>query len=89
MPFPTRLTKKWGAEVGWACMVCGKKWTDGWALEAHHRIPTHMGGKDTRDNFSLLCIACHENAHRKLAERDTHSANLIHERLQRTKGRWR
>lgn len=89
MPFPQNLTKKWGKEVGWECMVCGRKWTDGWLLEAHHIIPTHNGGKNIRENWILLCVEHHEEAHRELARKDSYSADLIHRRLEKKKGRWR
>lgn len=89
MPFPRHLTKQWGKEIGWKCMSCGKRWIDGWCLESHHKTPTHNNGQDTRDNWQLLCIMCHERAHRVLAEADLLSASLVHARLVRTGGRWK
>lgn len=87
MPFPKHLTKKWGAEIGWVCEVCGREWKDGWLLEAHHKIPTHNGGKNTRDNWILLCQECHIEAHEELSRKDHNSANLIRRRWGFTKGR--
>lgn len=89
MPFPPDLTKAWGKEVGWKCMVCGRLWRAGWKLEAHHIVPTHNGGKDTRDNWILLCIECHEKAHRELAQKDTNSANIIHCRRVNKGDKWK
>lgn len=88
MSFPRHLVKKWGKEVGWACESCGRRWKDGFKLEGHHIRPTHQGGEDTRENFKLLCLDCHEDAHRALAELDWQSAEMIHARKVRTRGRW-
>lgn len=89
MSFPRNLVKRWGAEIGWKCEKCGRLWKDGWKLEGHHIIPQHNGGKHTRSNFILLCVECHEKAHRKLAEMDTLSANIVHNRFMKTNGKWR
>lgn len=89
MPFPKILTKQWGKEVGWKCEVCGRRWKDGWLLEAHHKIPSSMGGKDTRDNFQLLCVSCHMAAHEDIERKGRLSARLIRARLNTTKGKWR
>ena len=89
MPFPRHLVKQWGRAIGWICEVCGRKWKDGWLLESHHIIPTHNGGKDTRDNFKLLCQEHHVQAHKHLANKDSKSARLIEARFKKTGGRWK
>lgn len=89
MPFPQELTKKWGKEVGWKCMSCGKRWVDGWKLESHHKIPSHNGGQNVRENWILLCQECHMKAHELLARNDHNSANIIRSRLKNGGGRWK
>lgn len=92
MPFPRHLVKEWGREIGWVCEVCGKDWRLGWLLEGHHILPSSAGGTDTRDNFKLLCLQCHYNAHRELrAKLVDHPASvgLVYARLRRTGGRWK
>ena len=89
MPFPVEMTKRLGKKRRWTCEVCGRRWVDGFLMEGHHKIPTHQGGQDVEENFQLLCIECHEKAHRELARKDNNSANIILSRLRRTKGRWK
>lgn len=92
MSFPSHLVKKWGAELGWECEVCHRKWSHGWLLEGHHKIPSSQGGQDVRENFQLLCIEDHYKAHRKLRrEGKDHPASVfvVYARWKRTKGRWK
>ena len=91
MPFPRYLTKRWGKQLGWKCEECNRLWKDGWLLEAHHILPTSAGGKDTRDNFRLLCLECHFLAHIDLEVKGVghRSAKIVLARLNRTKGRWK
>lgn len=90
MPFPRHMTKKWGAELKWVCEACGRRWVDGWLLEGHHKIPRHNGGKDTRENFQLLCQHCHAEAHDKLARTDAASVKCIKGRIAKSNGgRWK
>jgi 5-methylcytosine-specific restriction endonuclease McrA len=32
------------------------------SLDVHHKIPRRFGGKDTPDNWSVLCKSCHKKA---------------------------
>ena len=92
MSFPKWLRKLAGAARGWKCEVCGKRFSQGWMIEAHHVIPTHAGGKDTLDNLLLVCLFCHRDFHKKLAREGKghpRSAGLINARIRRTKGRTR
>jgi len=89
MPFPRQLIKEWGKKRGWVCEKCGRKWRDGWILEAHHRIPSSLGGQDTEDNCKFLCQGCHFNAHKAIEIGARVSAQLIKQRLDKTNGRWR
>jgi len=89
MSFPRELVKKWGKEDGWKCKHCGKKWADGWILEADHILPSSLGGKDVRENFQLLCVGCHYRKHKAIEIGGRVSAQLIKTRLDKTGGRWR
>ena len=92
MTFPKRLRKLAGALRGWKCEICGRKFSQGWMIEAHHIIPTHAKGKDTLDNLRLVCLFCHRDLHKKLAREGKghpNSARLIEARIKRTGGRTR
>jgi len=43
------------------CEICG--FSD--YVEIHHIIPKHKGGKNTLDNFLILCPNCHSLYHKK------------------------
>lgn len=44
---------------GHRCTACGA--TAG--LAVHHRVARHLGGRDTLDNLTTLCAACHHGTH--------------------------
>lgn len=87
MPFPKEMTKRLGSARGWRCEVCGKRWQDGYLMEAHHKLPTSLGGKDTEDNFILLCLECHYKAHLAIARTQQASVSAVKARLDKTGGK--
>jgi len=89
MPFPRQTTKRLGALRHWTCEVCGKRWTDGWCMEGHHKLPASLGGSDDDANFQLLCLACHYKAHKLIADTQARSVAAVKARLERTGGRWK
>lgn len=89
MAFTKEQKKLWGAKRGWKCERCTRSFRQGNLLEFHHRIPSSLGGPDTEENAVLLCIPCHLNAHKQIEIGARISAQLIQERLNRTKGRWK
>lgn len=60
---------------------CDRTWDDGYMLEVHHIVPSHMGGDDDQSNLTTLCRTDHEEVHRDMG--DHHSADLISERISR------
>ena len=60
---------------------CNRTWDDGYMLEVHHIVPTHMGGDDDQSNLITLCRTDHEEAHRDMG--DDYSADLVADRIQR------
>lgn len=89
MPFLRSDVKKWGKSRGWACERCGRKWSDGWLIEAHHILPQSQGGLDSEENCELLCLACHAIRHHEIARTAEISARLVEARILRTGGRWK
>lgn len=49
--FPSKVRERIRARDGGRCVVCGS--TD--YVQAHHKIPTALGGSDTPSNGVLLC----------------------------------
>ncbi|WP_259454135.1 HNH endonuclease [Streptomyces ginkgonis] len=45
------------------CQDCGRKPTDGVALQIHHEVPVHLGGTNDENNLVTLCIQCHGGRH--------------------------
>lgn len=89
MSFPRNLTRNWWLGSSKKCEHCRKSWYDGWKLEWHHKIPTSMGGDDSRENAILLCTSCHLLAHKRIEDTARISVQLIEKRLNVTKGRWK
>lgn len=77
---------KMGKLRGWTCEEpeCGKKYSLGWMLEFHHKIPVSSGGQDTEENAELLCLPHHADRHDDLGEPDV--ANSIRQRARANKG---
>lgn len=89
LSFSMTQRRLWGKTKKWKCERCGRKFSEGWLLEFHHRIPSHLKGTDTEENAELLCLGCHAIRHREMETNAKISAQLIEERLRRTQGRVR
>ena len=90
MAFPIAMRKEAGKRRGWKCEICGRKFTNGFLMECHHRIATSRGGEDTLENLQILCMFCHYNMHKDMATKGLchpASASIIKRRLEKTKGR--
>jgi len=86
MSFPKHMRKAWGKRVGWKCERCGRKYSQGYALEFHHKLPTSMGGEDSYDNIICCCLMCHLFYHEQLVSvdiRQQSSVNIIRGRINR------
>lgn len=64
---PEQLKRWTFRRDGWACVVCGRKESDGAVLHAHHRIPEEEGGETALKNLVTLCKRHHEMIHRRSA----------------------
>jgi 5-methylcytosine-specific restriction endonuclease McrA len=87
--FPVGVRKKAGRQRGWVCQKCGRRFKDGWLIEAHHILPSSAGGPDTLENLILLCTLCHLKAHQELRRRGIdhpRSVGFIKRRLDNTFG---
>lgn len=92
MAFPKWMRRQYGAMRKWRCEMCRRKQSDGWAMEMHHILPTHAGGKNEFENAMLLCVKCHYHAHLYLSALDQDhpaSAGLILARLRKWGGRYK
>lgn len=92
MAFPKWMRVEAGRRRGWACEKCGRRFADGWIIEAHHIVPTSQGGQDTFENLQLLCVECHYKEHVRLAacgRGHPRSAQIILRRLEKSGGRTR
>lgn len=77
-----RFKNGWGVivkhcqkKVGYKCELCGySKYQD--ALQGHHKLPIHFGGKNTVENCKILCANCHRHIHNKILAMT--SANKIY-----------
>jgi hypothetical protein len=49
------------------CQMCGRKWSDGYMLEAHHILALSDGGKSVLPNGTMVCVSCHADAHEEVA----------------------
>lgn len=47
---------------GFQCQKCGYKPSQKDRLEAHHIVPSYIGGKDQMENMICLCGKCHDAA---------------------------
>ena len=47
------------------CKCCGMRMIGArlGLIAVHHILPVHVGGKDTMDNLTTLCVNCHINLH--------------------------
>jgi 5-methylcytosine-specific restriction endonuclease McrA len=90
MAFPVDIRKKAGRLRGWKCEICGRKYSEGWAMECHHKVASSRGGADTLENLLITCQFCHYSLHLDMAKKGLchpRSPRLIKERLDRTGGR--
>ena len=85
MAFLRSLIKLVGKKRGWKCQRCGRRFSEGYRLEAHHKIPSSLGGADTEENMEILCLPCHALRHREIEANGRISAQLIEKRI-RTRG---
>ena len=90
MSFKNRDRLIYGNRKGWKCELCGRKRSDGYRLEFHHRLPKSAGGSDEIENAELLCIECHYLRHLELEAQGIghNSANTVLARLISIGLRW-
>jgi RNA-directed DNA polymerase len=55
--------EKIAQKQGFKCPICGESLFNGESLEKHHKIPVHLGGKDSYANLELLHYYCHQQLH--------------------------
>lgn len=60
------------------CQDCGRKWDDGWMLQAAHYDHSRNRNYDCVENGRMLCIDCHIRDHQRAFEkaRDRKDKNL-------------
>jgi len=56
------LRKKAFERDNFTCQKCGLEDKKGVKLEAHHKIPLYLEGKDDSNNIIALCFDCHHFA---------------------------
>ena len=64
--FPKAVRRIAFARANGQCEDCGRKFSEGWQLDCHHKLPHSFGGEDTLDNAVMLCLECHAKRHRAL-----------------------
>lgn len=64
--FPKNVRREAFRRARGKCEDCGRKFDDGWQLDAHHVKPHSFGGPDSLDNAVMLCLNCHRKRHLKL-----------------------
>jgi len=87
--FPRWMIQEAGRKRGWKCEKCGRRFDQGYLIEAHHIHPTSQGGRNTPDNMRLLCTNCHWKTHCALRNKGLdhpRSAQLVKKRLDSTYG---
>lgn len=93
MTFPVNVRKVIFKNGKARCLLCKRKWEDGWMLECNHIAPTFENGSNHPDNGNLLCRECHaywhennsRNAFRlgytKKARQHAYAARMIRQRI--------
>jgi RNA-directed DNA polymerase len=62
--------EKIARKQGFICPHCGESLFNGESIQRHHKIPHHLGGKDSYANLELAHYYCHQQIH---------SSNLTHD----------
>ena len=74
--FTTEVRKFIGKRDKWTCQNCGRRFRDGWMVQAaHYNHDRQSVEYNNPDNGRILCLECHLREH--LEKNDIRSAQLI------------
>jgi len=68
--------QKLAQQQGYKCHVCGESLFNRESLQKHHKIPLHLGGKDSYANLELVHYYCHQQLHSPVQPQTADTENV-------------